>query len=74
MRVQKVPPGVADPAVVEAAGLAVAWQTDLHKRLSADEAARRLAHDGASELRAALMAPPWRSGWFARRWQACLCG
>ena len=54
------PSGLPDPTLLEANAVAEAWQTDLHTGLSAAEAARRLARDGANVLRALPTPPAWR--------------
>lgn len=51
---------VGDPTIADAAAVAVACQTDLARGLTAAEAARRLARDGANELRAQPAVPQWR--------------
>jgi len=54
------PPPAADPSVSEAGAVAQALDTDLEQGLTTDEASRRLARDGANELRAAPPTPAWR--------------
>ncbi|WP_041377651.1 cation-translocating P-type ATPase [Polaromonas naphthalenivorans] len=49
-----------DPSLQDAGDLAQSLDTDLDKGLTAQEAARRLAHDGPNELRAAPQVPAWR--------------
>ena len=49
-----------DPSVTDVAGVVAACQGDLLRGLSAAEAARRLARDGANELRAVPAVSPWR--------------
>ncbi|KPF44569.1 haloacid dehalogenase [beta proteobacterium AAP51] len=50
----------ADAAMAEAEALAQQLQTDLHRGLSAAEAARRLQAEGPNELRALPAVPAWR--------------
>ena len=58
--VGKAQDGVDDPSVVDAKAVAAACQTDLQLGLTAAEAARRLARDGANELRAVPQVAGWR--------------
>lgn len=50
----------SDPSVVDAEQVANQLGTDLACGLSSDEAGRRLAQDGANELRTAVRLPVWR--------------
>jgi len=54
------PDTVDDPSVVAASAVAAACGTDLALGLTVDEAARRLARDGANVLRAAPTFSAWR--------------
>lgn len=49
-----------DPTIIAADAVAIACQTDLASGLTAAEAARRLARDGANELRAVPPVAAWR--------------
>ena len=50
----------ADPSLATAEDIAQALKTDIERGLSAEEAAQRLARDGANALRAAPPVPLWR--------------
>ncbi|PTT89295.1 haloacid dehalogenase, partial [Pelomonas sp. HMWF004] len=56
----QTPQPIADASLADAADVAAAQQTDLAVGLTAAEAARRLARDGANELRSAVKASAWR--------------
>ena len=51
---------IGDPSVMDASAVAAAFVVDIETGLSRPEAARRLAHSGPNELRAAPRAPAWR--------------
>jgi P-type Ca2+ transporter type 2C len=51
---------IGDASVMDADAVAAALHVDVENGLSAQEAARRLAQNGANELRAAPRAPAWR--------------
>ncbi len=55
-----IPSDIGDPSVMETHAVAAALQADVDGGLSAQEAARRLAQNGANELRAAPRVPAWR--------------
>lgn len=57
------PRPIADPSLEDVADVAAACQTDLKLGLTAVEAQRRLARDGANELRAVAPVPVWRRVW-----------
>lgn len=50
----------AEPFVLDAAEVARALGSNFEREFAADEAARRLAHDGPNELRAAPPVAAWR--------------
>ncbi len=54
------PSDIGDPSVMELAAVVAALEADVENGLSAQEAARRLAQNGANELRAAPQVPAWR--------------
>lgn len=54
------PGAIGDASVMDADAVAAALEVDAETGLSAQEAARRLAHNGPNELRAAPRAPAWR--------------
>ena len=49
-----------DPSTRDAESIAAEFATDIARGLDSQEAARRLAHDGPNELRAAPPVPGWR--------------
>jgi potassium/sodium efflux P-type ATPase len=49
-----------DPSLIDIAGLALAFGTDLDRGLGAEAAATRLRADGPNELRAVPQVPTWR--------------
>ncbi len=51
---------IGDPSVMETDAVATALEVDVENGLGAQEAARRLARNGANELRAAPRVPAWR--------------
>jgi len=54
------PGDIGDPSVMETNAVVAALEVDFESGLSAQEAARRLAQNGANELRAAPRVPAWR--------------
>jgi len=58
---------IADPSLADAGEVVAACQTHLRLGLTAAEAERRLARDGANELRAAAKLSAWRRAWFLLR-------
>jgi len=54
------PDTLDDPSIVDAGEVARILRADLERGLSPEEAARRLAQDGANELRAEPPVPLWR--------------
>lgn len=55
-----IPSDIGDPSVMETHAVAAALQADVDGGLSAQEAARHLAQNGANELRAAPRVSAWR--------------